>query len=314
MTAIATTIRLSNASNALIKAWGSAISQALSSIGLVQTADTGQINWTTTTVTATSSAQTFGYEIWRFNDTLQATRPIFIKVIYGTTNNGTTYPRFALFVGTGTDGAGNLTGLQLTARSDMASLSSALGNPNNSPYAQPAYFFGDGSSIAIALPPYTNINPNANPGVLFWFVERTRNADNTPNGDGVVFGMHLASRQDGVYFSTYNYISFINNAVVGNNFYWPIAYPSNDYNAPSVDGTTIVAYPFLVAMPKPEAQACTVLGWQGGINNYQTVSLVVNGAARTYLALPGVCGSMPGTSTENNSGARNWCSLLMRFE
>lgn len=308
-------IRFNNSTNTLIKAWGSAISQALQAIGLVQTTDTGQINWATTTVTATTSSQTFGYEIYRFNDAFQSTRPVFIKVVYGTTDAGPAYPRLGFFVGTGTDGAGNLTGLQLTARSDMANLSQAFGNFTTSAWATPCFLSGDGSSFGIAISNVTNaVSTPANAGVFFWFFERTRNADNTPNGDGLVYGCNLASRQDGLYYNYYNYISFINGSVVGSNFYWPLAYSSNDYGSPSVEGSTFVAYPFLVAMPKPEAQSCMVLGWQGGINYFQTISLIVNGAARTYIALPGVCGTMPGTSGENNQGAKNWCSLLMRYE
>lgn len=315
MTAYMSNIRFNNNSNTLIKAWGSAINAGLSAVGLVQTTDTGQINWSTTTVTATTTNQTLGYEVWRFNDSLQSTAPVFIRLAYGTTPNGATYCALTMSVGTGVDGAGNLTGLISTIRGGNAD--TAIGNPTNAfrdmNYGQPCWFFSDLSSFCMALTPGINTNPNANPSIYLWMVERTRNADNSPNADGIVFVCHIASRVDSQYYTRYNYISRVASSVYGSNFYMPIPYTSNDYPG-SVDGTSFVTYPLLVAMPKPEAQSPTLIGWQNGMVNFQTVSLVVNGAARTYLALPAVAGAMPGTTTENSNGARNWCSLLMRYE
>lgn len=102
-----------HASDANFRTWGSNLNAALAAVGLTQTADTGQANWTTITRPAINTYA--GYEIWRFNDTLQATAPVFIKIQYGTGSSAGN-PRFAISVGTGSDGAGNLTGLVSTAR------------------------------------------------------------------------------------------------------------------------------------------------------------------------------------------------------
>ena len=89
--------------------------------GLTQTSDSGQTN-------ADSS---LGYQIWRFNDTLQSTAPIYFKLWYQTASNV-----MQVIVGTGSDGAGNITGLQTTLSPAGANLGVAsiplvfMGAPN----------------------------------------------------------------------------------------------------------------------------------------------------------------------------------------
>ncbi|MCB1713466.1 MAG: hypothetical protein KDH96_13660, partial [Candidatus Riesia sp.] len=69
----------SSSTDALFRDWGSKLSAAIQAVGLVKTGDTGQINWSTVTV----GTGIRGYEIFRFNDSLQATTPVFIKIEYG---------------------------------------------------------------------------------------------------------------------------------------------------------------------------------------------------------------------------------------
>lgn len=97
-------------SDATFRAWGSAVSANLAAVGLVQTADTGQINWATVTKGGGGVA---GYEIWRFNDALQASAPVFMKIGYGT-GNLTSVPAIFLQVGTGSNGSGGLIGTVTT--------------------------------------------------------------------------------------------------------------------------------------------------------------------------------------------------------
>lgn len=112
--------------DAEFRAFGQPISAFLAAAGLVQTADTGQINWTTVTKPATTNTVA-GYEIWRFNDALQATAPVFLKLEYGT---GTTnVPSFWITVGSGSDGTGNLTGV-LSTRTQTNCNTSITGTRN----------------------------------------------------------------------------------------------------------------------------------------------------------------------------------------
>lgn len=99
---------ISQATDADFRTWITEFSNALTSVGLIQTSDTGQINKATVVrVTGNNDA---GYEIFRFADLLQSTSPVFIRVMYGSAGTNT-IPRLRIQIGTATDGAGNLTGI-----------------------------------------------------------------------------------------------------------------------------------------------------------------------------------------------------------
>ncbi len=105
MTTRSWSIAVNNNSDAEFRSWGSSVSQSLGLVGLVQTADTGQINWTTAIQPGSNTAA--GYEIWRFTDST-----VFLKIEYGS-GSGTGTPRSLglwLTVGTGSNGSGTLTG------------------------------------------------------------------------------------------------------------------------------------------------------------------------------------------------------------
>jgi hypothetical protein len=102
-----TTTRLRHDSDATFREWIQEIETSFTTIGLVQTADTGQINTATATRPATSASG--GFQIWRFNDSLQATFPVFLRIEYRT-GSAATNPLVRIGIGTGTDGAGTLTG------------------------------------------------------------------------------------------------------------------------------------------------------------------------------------------------------------
>lgn len=85
----------------------------MQSAGLIKTADTGQINFATVVKPGASTAG--GYEIYRFNDSMQATAPIFFKIEYGTGGN-TSIPSIWLTVGSGSNGLGTITGIAITTR------------------------------------------------------------------------------------------------------------------------------------------------------------------------------------------------------
>lgn len=132
-----------NASDATFTAWAKAISDALTAVGLLKTADTGQIDLTTTVTRASTNAYA-GYEIRVFNDALQATAPVYIKIEYGT-GGSTTYPGIRITVGTATDGAGALTGNTTTAYVFGAATADAT--------SLASYISSDGSYLTMAMWP-----------------------------------------------------------------------------------------------------------------------------------------------------------------
>ena len=111
MTTQSWSTRVRHDSDATFREWGSELNTKMAAAGLVQTADTGQINWTTVTRPGTNTDA--GYEVWKLNDSLFGTAPIYIRFDYGTAGSAT-QPSIKATVGTGTNGAGTLTGTALT--------------------------------------------------------------------------------------------------------------------------------------------------------------------------------------------------------
>jgi len=107
MTTITYTSVIDQTTDAAFRTWGNEFKTNLAAVGLVQTADTGQINWATVTRAAINTAA--GYEIWRFADS-----SLYLKIEYGS-GGGTSIPQMWITVGTGSNGSGTLTG-QLSTR------------------------------------------------------------------------------------------------------------------------------------------------------------------------------------------------------
>lgn len=163
-------------SNANFRAWASMIHKALEEVGLVNTADTGQINLTT--VENPGVGVYAGYEIWRFNDSEQATRPVYIKIEYGV---GATKARPAIRFrcGRGSDGAGTLTTQSGTKESVP------LGTPSGNGYIHACLYKGAFHIFSCANTSSTGTG-NENGPILFC-VERMRNAATLATVDAIAF-------------------------------------------------------------------------------------------------------------------------------
>lgn len=146
------------------------MSTALNAV-LPRSADTGQVNWATV-ATEPASGVIRDFEIFAFNDTLQATAPIYVRVDYVSGNSTLNGPRVT--VGSTTDGAGNLGGVTAPIFQMSAYLPSNL--------TRYVYASSDGSYLMFQFG-----NDPAAAGAIGMgaiVVERTRNADGTPNGQG----------------------------------------------------------------------------------------------------------------------------------
>lgn len=147
----------------------------LAAAGLVQAADTGQINPATATKPTVNNTAA-GYEIWRFDDALQATLPVFIKVEYGT-GPGLTTLGWWLTVGTGSNGAGTLTGQVSTRRQTYPGVTGV------------ATWYASGSMGAEGgrFAQFAQYNAGNNAWGIFTVIERTRDANGNPTADGIIF-------------------------------------------------------------------------------------------------------------------------------
>jgi hypothetical protein len=96
------------ATDAEWRSWCDAVDQAMRASGfLVLAADTGQIDLTT--AVRPSAGAFAGFKMYKANDALQATKPVFVKLEFGVasaTNRG----KLQLSVSTATNGAGTPTG------------------------------------------------------------------------------------------------------------------------------------------------------------------------------------------------------------
>lgn len=133
------------ADDATFRAWGSGIAAQLAACGLVQTSDSGQINWTTATRPPVNGSA--GYEIYRFNDAQQAAWPVYFKLEYGS-GNTLGGGRLGLTVGTGTNGAGVITGQAAPLRFTYGSAALDPVGTTRSSYAS-----GDGGRIVLLNQP-----------------------------------------------------------------------------------------------------------------------------------------------------------------
>lgn len=109
---------LDHTSDAGFRAWGSELAAKFAAVGMVQTADTGQINWTTVTRPGTNTSA--GYEIWRLSGSA-----LYFKIEYGT-GSAAANPSHWFTAGTGSNGSGTLTG-QLSTRTQCGCPTASVG-------------------------------------------------------------------------------------------------------------------------------------------------------------------------------------------
>lgn len=159
--------------DATYRAWAQGIHDCLAGAGLVQTADTGQINLATTP-RPPSGGSDVGYEIWRFNDALQATAPIFLRVGY--TAVGSTppaNPALDVTVGKGSNGAGAITGVLLPEK--LVSRAQ--------PLAANSLTWASHSDGSLGLATSVGVNTTS---PFHFMLERTRDDDGTSTSLGIL--------------------------------------------------------------------------------------------------------------------------------
>lgn len=161
-----------NNTDADFRAWGSGVSAAIQALGWVQTADTGQIDWLTV-LKPTGYAQKMGCEVYRPTDALQASAPWFVRFDYGSSPNAPSRPGLFVRFGSGTDGAGTLTGASNQITLDL--------NIQQVTAPRPWLFVGDGAQGILGC--IAGVLDSDAPWVFV--MERTQ-AKGVPNGQGAV--------------------------------------------------------------------------------------------------------------------------------
>ncbi|WP_152649126.1 hypothetical protein [Demequina flava] len=284
----------SNHTTTAARKWMQGIHDGLLSAGLVQTGDTGQINLATVTPTNPGSPTALGYEIWRFDDDVQATAPVFIKIVYGELySSSQAKPWYSVAIATGSDGAGNLTG-PVKASAKLSNSGSFSSNYKQTTTEYASYSSGDGSSVNIITWPAwqesqqpagfsimrscgTDGNYNADAIAVMWYSPSDRGVYIVGATTGVegasesaeygVLGMTLPTKVNGVAMNTSNLLT----ATL------------------SEDGTKAPVFPAPLAAPGvapwvPNGIAVVMPGDAGATSVIQVAT--INGAARTLRAFP----------------------------
>lgn len=171
---LSNTLKPSNSSDALFRAWSQFVRDGFTNGGWVQTADTGQINFTT--VTAPGAANTKqGYVILRMDDSLQATYPVFVRLDFG---SGSAANNVSIWVtiGSGSNGSGTITTAWITDRRSNLGSSSTTGTFYSHVSARTSY-------AAVAL-----FYESASGGhCLHFSIERAKTSGGDDDGTGLIF-------------------------------------------------------------------------------------------------------------------------------
>lgn len=178
---VSNTLKPSNSTAALFRAWSKFVRDGFTDGGWVQTSDTGQIDFATVSAPAAINTKQ-GYVILRMDDVLQAAHPVFVRLDFGSagaTNNVSIW----ITAGSGSDGAGAITGVWITDRRFTLGSSSASGT-----------FFShvsaDTNHAAVALFYDTAAGAHA----LHFAMERAKDTSGEDDGTGFILnGTGLAT-------------------------------------------------------------------------------------------------------------------------
>lgn len=162
-------------SQAYLNTWAKPISDLLLAGGWIQTSDTGQVNWDDlsnwTTPAAVSTVG--GYQIWRMGDALQS---CYIKFEFGSGANNAGRAGIWITIGTGSDGAGNITGALISR-----AFTGAYGNTTSAISAFKLIGSSDASRIVLIGTERTSYYSN-----LMFSIERTHDAYGNDTSEGIM--------------------------------------------------------------------------------------------------------------------------------
>lgn len=169
------------------KAVAKELSDALKACGLVQTGDSGQIDWSSAPE-FTAGNVAYGFEMFTLADSQAANLPVYIKIEYGrSTAAGAGGHQLWVTVGGGSDGAGGVTSVYL-ARSTALQGNTGYADPGAS--YPTAVCVSDGF-VAVAFKIGSRTSDAAPSGGFI--IARTPDSSGSPNADGLFVVLGPAS-------------------------------------------------------------------------------------------------------------------------
>lgn len=142
-------------------------------LGMVDTLATGSVDIATMAI-PTAQNESKGFKVYRFDDALQATYPVFVKVEFGSgTSAGP--PGLWFTIGKTHDGAGTLTNI-LQARTQIQ-----WGAQVNT--LSPCYSSGNTAQARVGIVLWSALSTTYS---SYFFLERSKNAAGQDTGDGLI--------------------------------------------------------------------------------------------------------------------------------
>lgn len=286
MTTLSWSTPFSHDTNAGFRVYLQEFIDKMTALGLVQTADTGQLD----PATADKSAGgVTGYFMFRLNDSLQATAPIFMRFTWGGGAGGNS--RLDVQVGTGTNGAGTLTGL-------VGSNAAWVGTSVSSSVDVTAYL-----SSACLVEGFFGLaykrGRSGPPGLAFIAVCRSVDDTGAPTGEGfTVYRQSTTTVQTAEAFSVTDNVVFPASS--------GFAMVNMGRSVSAIDADTIQVYRHYTILPRVRPNPFLVTVQDGEVpSNTIFQTTVVGVTPRTYLAL----GSSVNRAAINNS-ASNAMAML----
>lgn len=275
---------------------------AFTAWGWVQAGDSGQINPSTVNFPGSNNTSA-GQEIWYFNDGLQATRPVGIRIHYrrgGDANDWAVSITVSMSV---TDG--NLVFLGQESGSLTVNAATAGTRTNADTTAYKVAGSGDTNRGVISF--FHNVA--SSPFGLLFSIERTRDADGDANGDGVVARLYKENTFMGSTSSelTLDFFGFyqatwvqtrgrmVNYLAAMTSYQFGTTVRANDDLTSTLNNGKVYAFPFYPTRP----------GWKYPLMNLMmhaiydfpidlsTVVIPFYGSDRTYMPLGPLAGYGP---------------------
>jgi len=280
MTTYSTNTRIRHDSDANFREWMNEFHTALTTVGAVQTADTGQINMATATRAGVNSDA--GYSIYYMNDSLHGTAPVYFKLYWGTAA-ATDRARLRLEIGTGSNGTGSITGGDASVRTISSNSSSSLSTDTT----YPLYACMARGALWIA----SKIGrPSASYAYMGFGIFRNCDATGAADSTGIFCMYHGAGSStttsfyhQRLYFATSSWSTYTN----ANSFHWPG--PDTSSTADE-DGNVQFMIPFY-GMLRPRPFNNWLIAFGADMTQTNTYSLTgIGSTAFTYMALDKVFG------------------------
>jgi hypothetical protein len=289
-----------------IRLWAQFIEDLLVTTGgWVVTSDTGQ---TLPNALATPGAANtkVGYRIYRMNDALQATSPVFIRIDFGAGAGGAGVPAMGLIIGTGSNGSGTITGIVLNFGG--VGSSSFLACQTNAVTAFNSYGSADPGRVCLGMFISTNTGM---PWVMG--IERTKNATGADTGTGLLVASGGAIVQtvlsNGMAYYNYLVLAGGTQPAVEQGFSFVISTLSPTQTFSPGDIGLGIPIPFKGVAQQPGTNFLVTNSNDVSVEGY--ISLTLYGQTRTYQQLNALAykRTMRGPSTTTDASR-----VLMRYD